>query len=135
MKPENIFLKNQAYREFAYKRKNSLNTQRHVLIDMEICLGNFHSATFANKYHQTVVTTRSYRAPEIIMGLGWSYPCDIWSVGCNLVEFLTGEPLFATHDNLDNLEHLAMMEAVLGTSIDFSLVLSVNKIGDNPASR
>ncbi|KAG9323642.1 hypothetical protein KVV02_000585 [Mortierella alpina] len=44
-------------------------------------------------------------------GLGWSYPCDIWSIGCILVEFLTGEALFQTHDNL---EHLAMMQAVLG---------------------
>ena len=47
----------------------------------------------------------------ITLGLGWSYPCDIWSIGCILVEFLTGEALFQTHDNL---EHLAMMQAVLG---------------------
>ena len=30
-------------------------------------------------------------APEVILGLGWSFPCDIWSVGCILVELLTGE--------------------------------------------
>ena len=30
------------------------------------------------------------RAPEIILGLGWSFPCDIWSLGCILVELLTG---------------------------------------------
>ena len=44
-------------------------------------------------------------------GLGWSYPCDIWSVGCILVELCTGEALFQTHENL---EHLAMMERVFG---------------------
>ncbi|KAL2539582.1 Serine/threonine-protein kinase AFC2 [Abeliophyllum distichum] len=49
--------------------------------------------------------------PEVILGLGWSYPCDIWSVGCILVELCSGEALFQTHDNL---EHLAMMERVLG---------------------
>nr|QGP73796.1 Tubby-like F-box protein 3 [Sedum alfredii] len=43
---------------------------------------------------------------------GWSYPCDIWSVGCILVELCTGEALFQTHENL---EHLAMMERVLGS--------------------
>jgi len=43
--------------------------------------------------------------------LGWSYPCDIWSVGCILIEFFTGSALFQTHDNL---EHLAMMDKVLG---------------------
>ena len=30
------------------------------------------------------------RAPEVILGLGWSFPCDIWSVGCILVELATG---------------------------------------------
>jgi dual-specificity kinase len=44
-------------------------------------------------------------------GLGWSYPCDVWSIGCILVEFYTGEALFQTHENL---EHLAMMEVVFG---------------------
>jgi len=47
--------------------------------------------------------------------MGWSFPCDAWSVGCILVEFLTGDALFQTHDNL---EHLAMMEAVLGVMPD-----------------
>ena len=44
-------------------------------------------------------------------GLGWSYPCDVWSVGCILVELFTGDALFQTHDNL---EHLALMQKVLG---------------------
>lgn len=43
--------------------------------------------------------------------MGWSYPCDAFSLGCILVEFYTGNALFQTHDNL---EHLAMMEAVMG---------------------
>ncbi|CAI0547517.1 unnamed protein product [Linum tenue] len=58
-----------------------------------------------------IVSTRHYRAPEVILGLGWSYPCDVWSIGCILVELCTGEALFQTHENL---EHLAMMERVLG---------------------
>ncbi|CAI0441288.1 unnamed protein product [Linum tenue] len=65
----------------------------------------------ATKNHSSIVSTRHYRAPEIILGLGWSYPCDIWSVGCILVELCTGGALFQTHENL---EHLAMMERVLG---------------------
>lgn len=35
----------------------------------------------------------------------------MWSIGCILVEFITGEALFQTHENL---EHLAMMEKVFG---------------------
>jgi len=69
------------------------------------------------------VSTRHYRAPEIILGLGWSFPCDIWSIGCILVEFYTGDALFQTHDNL---EHLAMMQAVCGPRIDAKLVRAIS---------
>ena len=41
-----------------------------------------------------------------------------------MVEFFTGDALFQTHDNL---EHLAMMEAVVGKRVDTHLVQSVNK--------
>lgn len=95
-----------------------------MLLDTEIRLIDFGSATFEDEYHSSVVSTRHYRAPEIILGLGWSFPCDIWSIGCILVEFFTGDALFQTHDNL---EHLAMMEAVVGKRIDSHLVQSINK--------
>lgn len=54
--------------------------------------------------------------------MGWSYPCDIWSIGCILVEFFTGDALFQTHDNL---EHLAMMEAVCNTKIEKEMIQHV----------
>ncbi|KAJ1279802.1 hypothetical protein BS78_04G183500 [Paspalum vaginatum] len=72
---------------------------------------DFGSTTYDQQDQSYVVSTRHYRAPEVILGLGWSYPCDIWSVGCILVELCTGEALFQTHENL---EHLAMMERVFG---------------------
>lgn len=102
-----------------------------VLMSTDVRLIDFGSATFENEYHSSVVSTRHYRAPEIILSkrnsdvrvrvsfrtnnaasdMGWSYPCDAFSLGCILVEFYTGTALFQTHDNL---EHLAMMEAVMG---------------------
>jgi len=51
---------------------------------------DFGSSTFEEQYHSSIVSTRHYRAPEIIMGMGWSYPCDMWSLGCIIVELLTG---------------------------------------------
>jgi len=56
------------------------------------------------------------------LNLGWSFPCDIWSIGCIIVEFFTGDALFQTHDNL---EHLAMMEAVCDGKIDPKIVKQV----------
>lgn len=143
LKPENILLCHNDYQTFTYNRKipsssatvSRQASQRRVLLDTEIRLIDFGSATFQDEYHSSVVSTRHYRAPEIILGLGWSYPCDIWSIGCILVEFFTGDALFQTHENL---EHLAMMEAVVNSRIDTQLVTQVNRMtrnGGNPASK
>lgn len=143
LKPENILLCHNDYQTFTYNRKIPSSSatvsrqanQRRVLLDTEIRLIDFGSATFQDEYHSSVVSTRHYRAPEIILGLGWSYPCDIWSIGCILVEFFTGDALFQTHENL---EHLAMMEAVVNARIDTQLVTQVNRMtrnGGNPASK
>ena len=101
-----------------------------MLLDTDIRLIDFGSATFDEEYHSSVVSTRHYRAPEIILSLGWSFPCDIWSIGCILVEFFTGDALFQTHDNL---EHLAMMEMVAQSRIDTRLVRQVFQKGGQPA--
>ncbi|KAF2103836.1 kinase-like protein [Rhizodiscina lignyota] len=132
LKPENILLVKNEYQTFTYNRtipSSSTTTSRSarhrkVLLDPEIRLIDFGSATFNDEYHSSVVSTRHYRAPEIILNLGWSFPCDIWSIGCILVEFFTGDALFQTHDNL---EHLAMMEAVCNGKLDRDIVRQVNK--------
>jgi len=145
LKPENILLCHNDYQTFTYNRKIPSSTktvprqasQRRILLDTEIQIRliDFGSATFHDEYHSSVVSTRHYRAPEIILGLGWSYPCDIWSIGCILVEFFTGYALFHTHENL---EHLVMMEAVVDSRIDTQLVKQLNCMawnGGNPASK
>ncbi|ERF69981.1 hypothetical protein EPUS_03533 [Endocarpon pusillum Z07020] len=132
LKPENILLVNGAYQTFTYNRNIPSSShitsrtarQRRVLLDSEIRLIDFGSATFDDEYHSTVVSTRHYRAPEIILQLGWSFPCDIWSIGCIIVEFFTGDALFQTHDNL---EHLAMMEAVCNAKIDAKMIKQVQQ--------
>lgn len=134
LKPENILLVGNSYQTFTYSRQipsSSTTTQRvarqrRVLLDTEIRLIDFGSATFDDEYHSSVVSTRHYRAPEIILNLGWSYPCDIWSIGCILVEFFTGDALFQTHDNL---EHLAMMESVCNGRLEAKLVRQVQNSG------
>ncbi|KAI3907203.1 hypothetical protein MKX01_020561, partial [Papaver californicum] len=47
---------------------------------------DFGSTAYENQDHSYIVSTHHYRALEVILGLGWSYPCDIWSIGCILVE-------------------------------------------------
>ena len=100
----------------------------------DIRLIDFGSSTFDDEHHSTVVSTRHYRAPEVILGelaiglmvkpshttwtfvlsgschvgvmdafnlctisiseLGWSHPCDIWSIGCIMFELYRGHTLF-----------------------------------------
>lgn len=133
LKPENILLLNHTYQTFTYNRNipssSTLTSRqakfRRVLLAPQINLIDFGSATFDDEYHSSVVSTRHYRAPEIILGIGqhaaciigiespankfagWSHPIDLWSLGCILVECWTGDALFQTHDCA---EHLAMME-------------------------
>jgi len=110
LKPENILLVDSSYtivdapNHFEYKNIRIPKRTDIKLID-------FGSATFEDEHHTRTVSTRHYRAPEVILDLGWTFPCDIWSIGCILVEFYTGNALFRTHENL---EHLALMEKILG---------------------
>jgi len=71
---------------------------------------DFGGACYDTDKKSSIINTRQYRAPEVILGIGWSMPSDIWSVGCILAELYQGQLLFATHDNL---EHLALMERVV----------------------
>lgn len=107
LKPENVLFVSSEYVKLSLQDKEGMRLPKSSAVK----LIDFGSTTFENQNHSSVVSTRHYRAPEVILGLGWSYPCDIWSVGCILVELCTGETLFQTHENL---EHLAMMERVFG---------------------
>ncbi|KAF1787986.1 Protein kinase-like domain [Phytophthora cactorum] len=71
---------------------------------------DFGGATYEDESKSSIINTRQYRSPEVILGLGWSYPSDIWSAGCIIAELYLGELLFATHENM---EHLALIERCL----------------------
>eukprot|EP01135_Chromosphaera_perkinsii_P012112 Nk52_evm50s2579 gene=Nk52_evmTU50s2579 len=108
LKPENILLVDSAADVYYDKTKKQ---EFKIVRSPDIQLIDFGSATFEIDHHTRIVSTRHYRAPEVILELGWSYPCDLWSVGCILMELYTGDALFQTHENM---EHLAMMEVILG---------------------
>ncbi|KAL7636068.1 UNVERIFIED_CONTAM: hypothetical protein RMT77_013887 [Armadillidium vulgare] len=47
------------------------------------------------------VVTRYYRAPEVILGMGYTDNVDIWSVGCIMGEMIRGGVLFPGTDHID----------------------------------
>lgn len=76
-----------------------VNEAKNVL---KLC--DFGNAMFAGKNEITpYLVSRFYRAPEIILGLPYDHPMDIWSVGCCLYEIYTGKVLFPGPSNNDML--------------------------------
>lgn len=58
------------------------------------------------------VVTRYYRAPEVILGMGYTENVDIWSVGCIMGEMIRGGVLFPGTDHIDQ------WNKIIGTFID-----------------
>ena len=84
-------------------------------------ISDFGLAVPGDRPNSGPIQAEIYRAPEVILGLGWSYKADIWSIGCILIELYYGKALFQTHENR---EHLAMMEKVLEQKLP--LVMTLN---------
>ncbi|CAF97875.1 unnamed protein product, partial [Tetraodon nigroviridis] len=121
LKPENILFVNSDY-SLIYNAEKRRSERR--VKDATVRLIDFGSATFDHEHHSAVISTRHYRAPEVLLELGWGHPCDAWSVGCILFEYYRGFTLYqvappspsatAVKPTHDNKEHLAMMERVRG---------------------
>jgi len=103
LKPENVLLCDPSFsvQTVGKKRVRIPSSSRIKLID-------FGCATYDDDEHKSdLIATRQYRAPEVILGMDWSYPSDIWSVGCIVAELYCGDQLFETHSNM---EHVALIE-------------------------
>ncbi|XP_048329466.2 uncharacterized protein LOC107419656 isoform X2 [Ziziphus jujuba] len=74
LKPENILVK-------SYSR-------------CEVKVIDLGSSCFETDHLCSYVQSRSYRAPEVILGLPYDKKIDVWSLGCILSELCTGNVLF-----------------------------------------
>jgi len=79
-------------------------------------LGN---ACWVHKHFTDDVTTREYRSPEVLVGVPYSTPIDVWSVACLIFELVTGDYLFKPKDDSNgehsrDEDHLALMAELLG---------------------
>ena len=106
LKPENLMLESGETIEVQFAKRT-----RKVLKRTDLQLIDFGSAVQRGDRRSSIVSTRHYRAPEVILDLGWTEEIDIWSIGCILVELYIGIPLFQTHEDA---EHLRLMEVILG---------------------
>ncbi|CBZ28280.1 protein kinase-like protein [Leishmania mexicana MHOM/GT/2001/U1103] len=99
LKPENILI---ADRNVA---DNSMGDE------WVVC--DFGSASLwrMDKLDSDLISTRPYRAPEVLLGNKWHYAADVWSIGCILYEVAIGHRLF---ESRDDLTHLHMMDRRIG---------------------
>ena len=57
---------------------------------VEIKIIDFGSSCFLTDNLTSYIQSRSYRAPEVILGARYGQKIDIWSLGCVLAELFTG---------------------------------------------
>jgi serine/threonine protein kinase len=60
----------------------------------------------------SVVVTLWYRSPEVLMGLPYATPVDVWSCGCIFAELFLRKPLFPGQYEMDQLQKIF---SVVGT--------------------
>ena len=92
VKPENILL-------------SSYSRAQVKLID-------FGSSCYLTDRQSSYIQSRSYRAPEVVLGLPYDGRIDIWSLGCVVAEMFTGE---VTFQNDSIVSMLSRIEAICGT--------------------
>ena len=95
MKPSNLLLDSECLMKIA-----DFGLARSIT---QLEAGAADSASVMTDY----VATRWYRAPEILLGSNkYSFPVDMWSLGCIFAEMLRGKPLFAGTSTLNQLEKI-----------------------------
>ncbi|KAK9390692.1 kinase-like domain-containing protein [Lipomyces mesembrius] len=69
----------------------------------EIRVIDFGSSCFERERVFTYIQSRFYRSPEVILGLQYGLPIDMWSLGCILAELQLGYPIFPGENEQEQL--------------------------------
>ncbi|KAJ5481567.1 hypothetical protein N7475_000379, partial [Penicillium sp. IBT 31633x] len=96
-------------------------------------LSDFGEARIGPGPYEYQAMPQSFRAPEIMLEVPWSYPIDVWSVGLTACELLGLERPFTAHHTAGELyetAHLAELIAVLGPPPAGFLALNPKKAGE-----
>jgi serine/threonine-protein kinase PRP4 len=79
---------------------------------LKIC--DFGSAMFnADNELTPYLASRFYRAPEVVLGLPYSFPIDLWAVGCCLYELYIGKICFPGKSNNEMLKYFVEVKGAV----------------------
>ena len=94
---------------------NSRGKEIDPSIEVKICdIGN---ACWFNYHFSTIIQTRQYRSPEVLIGVNYNETSDIWSLACIVFELVTGDFLFQPEKGetfTKNDDHVAKFIQTLG---------------------
>ncbi|GKZ00473.1 hypothetical protein MPSEU_000999800 [Mayamaea pseudoterrestris] len=76
-----------------------------------IKLIDFGSSCYLTDRQSSYIQSRSYRAPEVVLGLPYDGRIDVWSLGCVVAEMYTGE---VTFQNDSVVSMLSRIESICG---------------------
>lgn len=108
IKPENILVSTSAPHDCSstFSRYSALVTPPSTPPTYTIKIADFGLAreTHSRLPYTTYVSTRWYRAPEVLLRAGeYSAPVDIWAIGAMAVEIATLKPLFPGGNEVDQV--------------------------------
>ena len=108
IKPENILVSTSVSHDSAIslRRYSALGTPSSSLPSYSIKIADFGLAreTQSKLPYTTYVSTRWYRAPEVLLRAGeYSAPVDMWAIGAMAVEIATLKPLFPGGNEVDQV--------------------------------
>jgi serine/threonine-protein kinase SRPK3 len=90
---------------------------------------DFGNGCWVHKHYTDDIQTRQYRCPEVIIGVEWSTPVDMWSMACMVFEMVTGDLLFDPRSGRNysrNEDHLAQFVELLGDIPENVALLGTN---------
>ncbi|CAI7630483.1 unnamed protein product [Penicillium discolor] len=106
IKPENILVSTSAPNDSAFSRYSNLVTPPSTPPVYTVKIADFGLAreTHSKQPYTTYVSTRWYRAPEVLLRAGeYSAPVDMWAMGAMAVEIATLKPLFPGGNEVDQV--------------------------------
>lgn len=108
IKPENILISTSAPQDSAisFRRYSTLVTPPATPPTYTVKIADFGLAreTHSRLPYTTYVSTRWYRAPEVLLRAGeYSAPVDMWALGAMAVEIATLKPLFPGGNEVDQV--------------------------------
>nr|CCA16116.1 dual specificity tyrosinephosphorylationregulated kinase putative [Albugo laibachii Nc14] len=75
----------------------------------QIKIIDFGSSCVSHEQLYQYIQSRYYRAPEVLLGMKYTFAVDMWSLGCILVEMHTAKPLFEGVDQHDQLRRITQV--------------------------